>query len=307
MRGMKTRVLVGTADGLWACEPAGSRPAEALVGRTITALAGQGTRTWAIVDGRTLWAGNGDGAWKVGASIKGAPATCLNATARRLVVGTERAHLLRLTAGRLVPVESFDRVEGRKAWYTPWGDPADVRSIAAESARIIYVNVHVGGVVRTRDGGGTWTPTLDIEKDVHQVVAHPTQPGVVVVAAAVGLGVSRDGGVSWQFVTRGLHARYSRAVAVSEDTVLVTTSSGPGGKRAAIYRMPLAGGAELERCRRGLPEWFDGNIDTACLATRGPRVAFGTEDGRVFYSADGGTSWDVLAKGLPPVHCILVD
>jgi hypothetical protein len=104
--------------------------------------------------------------------------------------------------------------------------------------------------------------------------------------------------------TAGLHARYLRAVAVSEETVWVTVSTGPRGKRAAIYRRPLAGDAPFERCRRGLPEWFEGNIDTACLAASGQQVAFGTEDGRLFHSLDGGGSWAFLAQGLPAVRCV---
>ncbi|MGH7310940.1 MAG: WD40/YVTN/BNR-like repeat-containing protein, partial [Candidatus Rokuibacteriota bacterium] len=215
------------------------------------------------------------------------------------------AHLLRLAGGRLSSVGPFEQAEGRDAWYTPWGDPADVRSIAAgprEAAT--YVNIHVGGVLRSPDGERGWTPTLDIEVDVHQVIAHPTRPQVVLVAAAVGLGVSRDQGESWEFVTAGLHARYARAVAVAGDWVLMTASTGPGGRRSAIYRRRLDGGDDFERCRAGLPEWFSHNIDTACLATVGPVAAFGTEDGRVFRSLDAGASWELAAKGLPEIRCL---
>ncbi len=128
----------------------------------------------------------------------------------------------------------------------------------------------------------------------------------MLVAAAVGLGVSRDGGGSWEFLTAGLHGRYLRAVTMSEEAVLVTASTGPRGKRAAVYRKPLDGAAQFEPCRRGLPEWFDGNIDTACLGAAGSVVAFGTEDGRVFRSLDGGTSWELPAKGLPAIRCVIV-
>jgi photosystem II stability/assembly factor-like uncharacterized protein len=261
---------------------------------------------WALVDGRTLWATDDGLALELRSSIDGPEATCLAPTPAGLLVGTEGAHLFRLAEGGLEPVESFEAVESRETWYTPWGDPADVRSIAANPAGAIYVNVHVGGVVRSRDSGRTWIATLDIETDVHQVFAHPERPGIVLVAAAIGLGVSRDGGDSWEFVTAGLHARYLRAVAVSGEAALVTASTGPRGKRAAIYRSPLDGDARFERCQRGLPRWFDDNIDTACLAAAGPVVAFGTEDGQVFRSLDGGTAWELVAKGLPAVRSVIL-
>jgi photosystem II stability/assembly factor-like uncharacterized protein len=178
-----------------------------------------------------------------------------------------------------------------------------VRSIAVALDGTLHVNVHVGGVVRSRDGGVSWAPTVDIEVDVHQVRAHPTRSSVVLVAAYEGFGISRDGGDSWEFLTGGMHAHYARAVAVADDTVFVSASTGPRGRRAALYRKPLDGGTSFERCHDRLP-WFDDNIDTACLEAAGPTVVFGTGDGRVFHSLDGGAHWAVLAKGMPAVRCI---
>jgi len=305
---MEPRILVGTDGGLRSFGDAGA-PADALTGHSVAALAHDGPRMWALVDGQSLYASEDRRGWTARATLDGEDsATCLAPTTTGLYVGTEGAHLRRLQAGRLSPVDSFEAVDGRKTWYTPWGDPADVRSIAGGRgiAEAIYVNVHVGGVVRSRDGGGSWAPTLDIEVDVHQVLVHPSRRGVVLVAAADGLGVSRDGGEVWEFATSGLHGSYLRAVAVAGDTVLVTASTGPGGTRAAVYRRPLDGAAAFERCARGLPEWFRGNIDTACLAATGAVAVFGTADGRVFRSRDGGVTWELVAKGLPEIHCLVV-
>lgn len=302
---MAPKLLVGTGSGLWELEGDTSKSVEALAGRSVTALALDGSATWAIVDGSALWARR-DGAWHPRAAIDGPPATCVAPTSAGPLVGTERAHLFRLTDVGLVRVDSFETAEGREAWYTPWGDPADVRSIATATDGTIHVNVHVGGVARSRDGGTSWMPTVDIESDVHQVLAHPTRAEVVLVASAEGFGVSRDGGDSWQFATTGLHAHYLRAVAVADEHVFVSASTGFRGRRSAIYRRRLEGGAGFERCAEGLPKWFDDNIDTACLAAAGPLVAFGTGDGRVFRSLDAGERWQLVIKGLPPVSCVAV-
>src|SRR6267142_305336 len=263
---MTSRIRIGTREGLWELDGDRVSSVEAFAGKSLTALAVDGARAWAIVDGRTLWEGV-DSAWKRRAIIEGHAATCLAAEAGGLLIGTEEAHVLRLTGA-------------------------------------IYVNVHVGGVVRSRDGGRTWTPTVDIESDVHQVLAHPSRAEVVLAAAADGFGVSRDGGASWRFITEGMHAHYLRAVAADDDTVLVSASTGPGGRRAALYRARLAGDAAFERCGDGLPTWFGDNVDTGCLAASAGLIACGTEDGRVFQSLDGGQRWDVAAKGLPPVTCV---
>lgn len=302
---MTSSILVGTGGGLWALQNDTARAVEALAGRAVTALALEGPRTWAIVDGASLWEAR-DGVWTARVSIEGPPATCVAPTPLGPLIGTEQAHLWRLTHGALERVEPFEAVQGRRDWYTPWGDPADVRSLAAAGDGAIHVNVHVGGVVRSRDGGVSWTPTIDIETDVHQVLAHPTYPRVVLVAAAEGFGLSADGGDTWRFTTAGLHAHYLRAVAVAGEHVLVSASAGFHGRRSAVYRKRLEGGARFERCEAGLPKWFDDNIDTACLAAAGPLVASGTSDGRVFRSLDAGRHWELAAKGLPPVSCLVV-
>ncbi len=297
---MSIRILVGTSGGL---SEAGTPERTHLAGHAITALAREGGGWWVLADARTVWRGDGAGGWAEAAAVAGAEATCLLPTPAGLLVGTAGARLLRLVDGRLAPVESFQAVDGREGWYTPWGDPPDTRSLAVAPAGTLYVNVHVGGVVRSPDGGRTWRATLDIETDVHQVVVDPAVPGRVLAAAAVGLVVSEDGGERWRTETAGLHARYCRAVAVADGAVLVTASTGPRAKRSAVYRRG-PGAAAFERCREGLPEWFGANIDTYCLAAAGPIAAFGTEDGRVYLSRDAGRSWELLAKGLPPVACV---
>ena len=302
---MDPRILVGTGGGLWLLEGETSRAVEAFAGRAVTALALDGPSIWALVDGSALWE-YGGATWTLRATLAGPPATCVAPTRDGVVIGTEQAHLFRLRDAGLARVEAFETVDGREAWYTPWGDPADVRSIAVAADGAIHVNVHVGGVARSRDGGASWTPTVDIEQDVHQVLAHPSRPDIVLVASAEGFGLSRDGGDSWTFETAGLHAHYARAVAVAGESVLLSASTGFRGRRAAIYRRPLDGSARFERCRAGLPEWFADNVDTACLAAAGPLVVCGTGDGRVYRSDDAGARWELALKGLPAVRCVAV-
>jgi hypothetical protein len=299
---MSGGVLIGTSEGI---RELGEPQRTHLGGHAIGALTREGRRWWAVVDDRTIRASADGSSWVEAAAVTGAEATCLLPTPDGLLVGTTGARLLRLVDGRLLPLEAFAEVEGREAWYTPWGDPPDTRSLTRDPAGALYANVHVGGVVRSTDGGATWRPTLDIELDVHQVLADPAVPGRVFAASAVGLAVSEDGGERWRIETDGLHAHYCRAVALADGTLLVTASTGPRGKRAALYRRPLAGRTAFERCRDGLPEWFATNIDTHCLAAAGPTVVFGTEDGRVYRSSDAGRSWTQTAKGLPPITCVL--
>src|SRR5262249_19997545 len=127
---MDTRIRVGTSEGLWEIDGDRVAAAPAFAGMPLTAVAEDGGRSWAIVAGRTLWRESERG-WAEHAAVKGLAATCLAPTSAGLLVGTEQAHLLKLGGDALEPVAAFDATEGRDTWYTPWGDPADVRSIAS--------------------------------------------------------------------------------------------------------------------------------------------------------------------------------
>ncbi|WKZ17097.1 MAG: hypothetical protein QY317_07205 [Candidatus Jettenia caeni] len=297
---MQQRILVGTDNGLY--EVHENRYIQ-FTGREVKSLASNAPGWWAIINHQEIWQSGINGVWAHIASIDSAKANCLLVTMDGLFIGTSEAHLLVLKGKTFEIVRSFEEVQGRQNWYTPWGGPPDVRSISADPTGTIYVNVHVGGILRSTDGGKSWQPTIDIHADVHQVIFDPDS-GLVLAASALGLGISDDGGESWQFVTDGLHGNYLRAVAVIDRTVFVTASTGPTTNRAAIYRKSLDEGASFERCRQGLPEWFSDNINTFCLAASDSCISFGTSDGFVFVSLDKGQNWSVAAKGLQPVRCM---
>jgi hypothetical protein len=295
---------VGTADGL---HPVGIGAPPALRGRAVRALTRDGDGWWAILDATTLARtdrADGSGDWREVARFEGTNLHCCLPTASGLLVGASEARLFRLAGERLVEIESFRQVEGRASWFTPWGAPADVRSLSRARDETWFVNVHVGGVARSRDRGTSWTATMDIDADAHHVLAHPADPALVAAATARGLTLSRDGGDSWRFVTEGLHATYQRAVAFADGHVLASSSAGEHGRRAALYRMALARPTRLERVREGLPAWFADNVNTGCLAAVGSFVALGTGDGLVFASEDAGASWSQVAEGLPQLKCL---
>lgn len=294
------RVLVGTSEGL---HDAG-RGVVGFDGRKVTALAPGREGLWAIVDGGSVWRGDGP-SWEPAAETAGRRLNCVVEASGDVWAGAAEAHLLKLADGRLEDVVSFDKVEGREGWYTPWGGPPDVRSLSAGPDGVLYANVHVGGIVRSADGGGTWEPTIDLDTDVHRVVAHPDTPRLVLAAlGAGGLATSANGGGTWAFETGGLHATYCRTVAIAGDAMLLSASTGPFGGRAAVYRRPLSGGA-FERCTSGLPEWFGANIDSHWLDANGTNAAFGTTDGEVYASSDAGQTWTLADHGLPAIHCVV--
>jgi hypothetical protein len=285
-------IVIGTEQGLRSLDGDG----EWLAGQPITAVSGD----WALVgEGRLVSLTTG-----AEAKLEGPRAWCLLDTGERLYVGTAEARLFGgpSASADLAAVDSFDRIETRDEWYTPWGAPPDTRSLTAGPDGSLFVNVHVGGVWRQL-GDDRWAEVVSVDADTHQVTA---DQGAVVAAAAIGFGRSLDGGSTWDWTADGLHASYSRAVAIAGDTVLVTASTGPGTRRGAIYRRPLRSDGPFEKCEGGLPEWFPFNLDTGQLAAAGDEVVLGTADGRVYRSPDAGASWELVADQLPPVRAIAI-
>jgi hypothetical protein len=292
-----TDLLVATASGL-------ERPGAAadLQGRPLVAVASEKERTWVLDrDGAILR--SDDGSWDEVARLSEPSPRCLLPTEEGLLVGTALARLFRLRRDVLDPVEAFDEAPGREGWYTPWGGPPDTRSLALDRAGTVYANVHVGGIVRSTPDG-SWEPTIEVDSDVHQVIAHPERERLILAATAYGLARSEDGGDTWETAADGLHAAYCRAVAVAGGTVLITASTGPRTSRAAVYRRPLGGAGPFERCEGGLPEWFPTNIDSHRLAASGPRAAFGVSTGEVWTSDDEGRTWDLAAEGLTSISAL---
>ncbi len=219
-----------------------------------------------------------------------------------LVVGVEGGHLLTVSPdGTISELPAFDALEGRDAWQNPAGSTPDLRSIAVSSDDSHwFANVHVGGVWRSDDGGGSWRCVVQPESDVHEVVTGQNRR--VAVAAAIGFGLSEDDGDTWQWTTDGLHASYSRAVALDGDTAFVTASTGPETGDGRLYRCRL--GEPFEPCAGGLPESFPFNLDTGSVAAADGQVALGTRNGRVFRSSDHGSTWALAAEGMRPVRVV---
>lgn len=293
-------ILAGTEQGLIDAESG-----DTLLAGSVDALSRGPDGWWAVVDGYRILHSADTKVWTETAAVRGLRARCVVADDGGALVGTSEAHLVAVSGGSATRVRSFDRVPTRETWYTPWGGPPDTRSLSRDSDDGVYANVHVGGILRSPDGR-TWRATsMDVDADVHQVVAHPARPGLAFAATAIGLATTTDAGDSWEFIEEGLHAAYCRAVAIAGDTLLLSASQSHTGRRSALYRRPLEGG-DFERCTKGLPEWFADNVDTYCLAADGVRAAIGTSDGLAFSSEDAGRSWSEIRSGLPSIACVTI-
>lgn len=257
--------------------------------------------------------------------------SCVAANSEGFFVGTDDARLLKVDrTGRVKIIDSFDKTPGRDSWYAGsvvingqvLGPPLGVRSIAmSPDGKVVFANVHVGGIPRSSDGGESWQPTIAVDSDVHEVRVHATRPEIVIAATATGLAVSEDGGTSWSIETEGLPGpdHYCSAVAFAGDDILVAASADHFAPRGAVYRRSIGGGGPLvplgapdvasedqDPDHFRLPRWTGGIVDTACVSTCGDTIAIADGQGTVVLSEDNGRSWSRVAEGISGVSSLLV-
>ena len=297
-------VLVGTRDGYHVFSSSGGRD-HALAGHLVDALTPGPGGTWiAIVDGNAVWQHGADGQWGelARSDLQLVSLVCANDI---VFAGTSDARMLRADGNELVPLPSFDNAPGRDDWHQV-GPPIEVRSLTATSdGKVLLANVHVGGILRSTDGGESWEPTMTVDNDVHEVLAHPDHPEVVLAAAAIGLLRSHDAGATWKLETGGLASTYCRGIAALDDILYLSNADGPFAKESRLYSAPVDGGP-LTPVGDGLPPAIAGMIDTRMIAARNGTLALASRAGQVWSRARGQETWAQLADDLTGITCVAV-
>ena len=292
------RILAATDSGCRVFAESGECAPE-LADRSVTALTRlPGGECLAVIDASQVFKRARNGLW---IHLANAPIQVQSLTQANGTVycgGLDDAVLWRVPeGGKPEPVPGFDRTPGRADWFGN-GPPLGVRSMVATlDGSAILAAVHVGGIPRSEDGGATWTPTLPILHDVHELAIHPTDPNLVAAATAVGLCVSRDAGRSWRVITEGLWLTNSLTLAFLEDEALFGICDGPFAKQSQIWRWRI-GDDRVSQVRNGLPESLTGKVDTAQLAAAEGRAAFADGAGNLWLSAESSRGWSIVASDL---------
>jgi len=270
---------------------------------------------FAAVDGHSLFQRDGQGDWNRVATSEFTLSVTF-AVDDKVYVGTDDARVLILDErGNLVQIDCFESIEGRDSWLAGTaiidgqevGPPLGVRSLSGAANGCLFANVHVGGIPRSADAGATWTPTIDVNLDAHEVRVSPTNRNLVAAATAAGLCMSHDGGSSWSIHTDGRHAPYCSAVAISREHIFVAASESHFSQEGAIYRRGIEPSSEpLEKVGAGLPNWLGGIVDTSCIASSEEDMALISATGDVYVSTNAGLNWHKREENIASVSSVLI-
>jgi photosystem II stability/assembly factor-like uncharacterized protein len=180
----------------------------------------------------------------------------------------------------------------------------------------IYAGLEVGGVIRSLDGGETWTDcTKELIKftqqehlqsqlisdtnregimDSHALTVSAARPGTVFLATRMGLFCSADRGETWQEmgIWQQSPLAYARDIQVAPDnphTLYAALSDAALGRNGSVYRSQDLG-QTWKRFDHGLT--VRSTMMTVAPSPRDSRTVFcATRKGQVFGTQDGGTTW----------------
>ncbi|HYW25730.1 MAG TPA: hypothetical protein VE953_16280 [Terriglobales bacterium] len=218
---------------------------------------------------------------------------------------------------RWEPLPAMNALPSAPTWsFPPRPETSHVRWITLDpaSAGRLAVCIEAGALVRSGDGGRTWSDrTPDGPYDTHTLAAHPDAPGRLYSAAGDGFmapgrgySESRDGGDTWERPDEGIGRHYLYGLAVDPgdpETVVVSAANSPmhahnpQAADSTLYRR--TGGGAWHEVREGLPE-PEGTVRALLATDPGERGVFYAVTNRgLFRSTDGGESWEPVLAPLP--------
>lgn len=305
-------MLIATRDTVYALDGDPTAPQNVLEEGEVQAIAEGGSVGLAALQDGAVAVLSQNGARTIATGIE-EPIECLlilDDNPLRFLVGVEAPHVYAVTDGGTERLGSFDELECRGDWYTPWGGPAAVRSMARTRDGWVYADIHVGSIMRSPDQGRSWEPvTPDLHQDVHQVATSPREDDRVYANTAHAVYLSNDRGKSWQHRSDGFPYYYGRAIAVhpeEPDCLLASVSTGPhGDAQGQLYRTDDAG-LSWSHVTDGFPDTTAGNIDTFHIGFTPDGRAWSIAADSLYNSQDRGLSWASTWKAPSNIRMIAV-
>ncbi|MDE2999834.1 MAG: hypothetical protein OXU79_12215 [Gemmatimonadota bacterium] len=305
-------MLIATRDTVYSLNGSDAAPQPVLENGNVHAIAEGRSIGLAALEGGDVAVLSENGSRTVATGIE-EPVECLlilDEDPVRFLVGVEAPHVYAVEDGGTERLASFDALECRKDWYTPWGGPAAVRSMARTRDGWVYADIHVGSIMRSPDRGRSWEPvTPDLHKDVHQVATSPRVDDRVYANTARAVYLSDDRGRSWQHRSDGFPYYYGRAIAVhpeEPDCLLASVSTGPhGDAQGQLYRTDNAGRV-WSHVTDGFPGTTAGNIDTFHIGFTPDGRAWSIEDDTLYSSRNRGVTWASTWKASSNIRMIAV-
>jgi photosystem II stability/assembly factor-like uncharacterized protein len=174
-------------------------------------------------------------------------------------------------------------------------------AVSRQDSAVMLVGIELEGIVRTADGGRTWSDTtLSTNVSINALAFSPRSATTAYAATDKGIYRTMDGGKSWQSLRHGIQpGTQFQSVAVDPGNPRFVLSGTTAGR---FYRSSDGGTTWSAQGKAG------GNqINTILFDPARPGLLFaGTNDGDIIYrSDDNGRHWSGQVTGFDPGDEIL--
>ena len=266
-------------------------------------------------DGGTTWERRDNGLTET--DVYSLAAARTNGTSR-IYAGTEPAHLFCSDdLGR----NWMELPALRKVDMSSWTFPAPPHlahtkhiNFHPTDPNTMFVSIEQGGLLKSTDGGESFTIVSGMDDDVHRTAIDPQNPDQIYLTGGAGTYVTSDGGTTWQHRTDTKHeiGGYPDFVLVhpkDTETIFITaaeTQPGEWGERGTTgsrVSKSTDRGNTWTQLRNGLPDRLKPSFQAVILEDWGESFSIygATVTGEVWASEDGGESWAEIVTGLPPI------
>ncbi len=220
--------------------------------------------------------------------------------------------------------------ETRRWWWFSPADPpgmapyVNALTVSPGNPNVILAGIEAGAVMRSEDGGYTWSKHLPgSDRDCHSMLFHHTDGDWAYEAGGMtGVAFSQDGGREWRKLKDDIGAKYGWAVAAdpeqpdiwylsaAEQGNLLKGEFTPPGHRdgqanAHIYRK--MGAAPWAQLSGGLPDPLDYMAYGLTTVPGEPGHLYaGLGNGQVWHTSDYGDNWEPMPFNLGGVHNALL-
>ncbi len=213
----------------------------------------------------------------------------------------------------------------KKFWWFSPADPPGMApyvsslTISPEDSNVILAGIEVGAVMRSADGGKTWSKHLrGSDRDCHSLKFHSKSGEWAYQGGGGGVSFSKTGGKKWRKPKAGLAPKYGWMVAADPEHPEIwylSASDRPnilkgqthplahidGQAQGHIYRKK--GDEPWEQLSGGLPEPLDYfAFDLAIDPDQTGHLYAGLADGDVWFSEDYGDQWEKMPFNLGGIH-----
>jgi photosystem II stability/assembly factor-like uncharacterized protein len=213
-------------------------------------------------------------------------------------------------------------VDGTEYWVFPRSSP-HIKHIAAHPDRPgrIYICVEQGDLLRTDDGGETWTSINSMERpddkfrrDQHRLTFYRGNPDEMFFCTGIGLYHSADAGETWERLTDPKHpCAYPDPFFVHptrELLFMAGAGENPNPKWAMegtahpVFMVSKDHGRTWQVAMDGMPDPVAGNLEVAAMHHSdegGVELYVGSACGQLFMSRDDAASWQAVSEGIGPM------